>query len=132
MGQAMPYLSLMKAKNSLIVSISTTPSGKTLQNAGIMQGEEKPSVPFLVGSLLDAVDSVRRMRASRWGVTYLYMFLEPNAKDLDTLTGYVEEGKVRPVVGTRVSMMDIEKVKEACNVIYNGKGGLGKTVIEVV
>lgn len=89
-------------------------------------------MPFLVGSLLDAVDSVRRMRASRWGVTYLYMFLEPNAKDLDTLTGYVEEGKVRPVVGTRVSMMDIEKVKEACNVIYNGKGGLGKTVIEVV
>ena len=132
MGQAMPYLSLMKAESSLIVSISTTPSGKTLQDAGIMQVKEKPAASFLVGSLLDAADYVRRTRASRWGVTYLYMFLDPNAKDLNTLAGYVEDGKVRPIVGTRVPIMDIEKVRDACNVIYNGKGGIGKTVIEVV
>jgi hypothetical protein len=61
----------------------------------------------------------------------MYWFLEPNKGDLDTLRGYVEEGKLIPVVGARVDMRDINKVREACEVIYKGKGGLGKTVLEM-
>jgi hypothetical protein len=29
-------------------------------------------------------------------------------------------------------MHDIEKVREACSLVYNGKGGIGKAVIEVI
>jgi NADPH:quinone reductase-like Zn-dependent oxidoreductase len=77
------------------------------------------------------MDTVRRLRAWRWGVTYMYWFLQPNGDDLRTLAGYVEQGKLKPVVGLTVDMKDIDKVRETCLQTYRGKGGLGKTVFEV-
>jgi NADPH:quinone reductase-like Zn-dependent oxidoreductase len=61
----------------------------------------------------------------------LYFFLNANAEDLGALRGYVEEGKLRPVVGTVVKLRDMEKMKKACEQVYEGKGGIGKTVILV-
>jgi hypothetical protein len=60
------------------------------------------------------------------------MFLESSHEDLDLLRGLVEEGKLRTVVGTTASLRDVEAVRDACQVVYSGKGGLGKTVIKVV
>ena len=127
----MQFLSLMVPSTSMVVSISTTPSGTTLQHSSVMQRPDNPQLPLLGWLYLNAVDGLRRLRAWRWAVEYMYWFLEPSGEDLDTLRGYVEEGKVVPVVGARVDMRDIEKVREACGVVYNGKGGLGKTVLEV-
>lgn len=72
------------------------------------------------------------MRAWRWGVEYEYFFLEPNGGDLDRLAGWVEQGKVRAVVGRVVDFRDVEGVREACEEVYSGRGGIGKAVIEVV
>ncbi len=127
----MQFLSLMAPSTSSIVSISTTPSATTLQAASVMQRPDNPRIPLFARLFLDATDAVRRLRAWRWSVTYMYWFLQPNKEDLDTLTGYVEEGKLLPVVGARVDMRDIDKVREACQLVYNGKGGLGKTVLEI-
>ena len=77
------------------------------------------------------LDAVRKLRATRWSVEYEYMFLEPNGKDLEVLSGYVGKGLLRPVVGTRVELKDIEMVRVVANMVYTGKGGLGKAVIEV-
>lgn len=132
MGQAMDFLPLMAEKDSFIVSISTLPSGKTLQNAPILRGATDPSVPFVARAFLDAGDAYRRWRASRFGVTYMYIFLDPNAKDLDKMSKFAEEGKIKAVVGTAVPMKQFDKVIEALEVVYNGKGGLGKTVFEMV
>ena len=96
-----------------------------------MQRPDNPRIPWFGRVFLDAADGLRRLRAWRWGVTYMYWFLEPNKEDLDTLTAYVEEGKLIPVVGARVDMRDINKVREACQLTYKGKGGLGKTVFEI-
>lgn len=96
-----------------------------------MQRPDKPVIPLLGRLILDASDAVRRLRAWRWGVTYFYLFLDPNGEDLKTLAKYVEEGKLAPVVGARVDMRDIGKVREACGLTYKGKGGLGKTILEV-
>lgn len=130
-GQAMQFLSLMVPSTSFIVSISTTPSGATLQASSVMQRPDNPRVPLAVRMFLDAAEVLRRLRSWRWGVTYMYWFLEPNGEDLDTLRGYVEEGKLVPVVGSRVDMRDIKKVREACLLTYRGRGGLGKTVFEI-
>lgn len=81
--------------------------------------------------MLDTMDALRRLRAWRWSVTYMYWFLKPNGEDLTALSGFAEEGKLLPLVGTRVSLEDIEKVREACMLSYRGKGGIGKTVFEV-
>ncbi|KAL5617913.1 hypothetical protein FOVSG1_000135 [Fusarium oxysporum f. sp. vasinfectum] len=131
-GQAMEFLSLMVPSTGMIVSISTTPSASTLQASSVMRRPDNPRIPFAGRVFLDAADAIRRLRAWRWGVTYIYHFLDPNREDLDTLTGYVESGKVKPVVGAKVDMRDIKVVREACDQTYKGKGGLGKTVFEVI
>ncbi|KAF5593781.1 serine threonine kinase [Fusarium subglutinans] len=131
-GQAMEFLSLMVPSTGMIVSISTTPSASTLQASSVMRRPENPQIPFAGRLFLHAADAIRRLRAWRWGVTYMYHFLDPNREDLHKLTDYVDDGKVKPVVRARVDMRDIEAVREACDQTYKGKGGLGKTVFEVI
>ena len=77
------------------------------------------------------MDCVRKLRARRYGVEYSYMFLESTGEDLDELRGHVEEGRLRTVVGTTVPLSDIKAVQDACQIVYSGKGGLGKVVIRV-
>lgn len=131
-GEAMTFLSRIVPKTGLIVSISTKPSATTLQASSVMQRPDNPRIPLVGRVFLNASDAVRRLRAWRWDAGYMYWFLDPNGEDLDTLRQFVEEGKVTPVVGSKVDMRDIEKVKEACGLVYKGKGGLGKTVLEVI
>lgn len=128
----MELLPLMVPSTGMIVSISTKPSSSTLQGSDVMQRPENPRIPFYVGAYLDAEDWVRKLRAWYYNVDYKYWFLDPNAKDLDSLRAWVEEGKLVPVIGARVDLKDIDKVREACLTTYNGKGGLGKTVFEVI
>lgn len=130
-GQAMPFLSLMVPGTSSIVSISTVPSGRQLQDSPAMRRPGKPQMPWLPYLLLNSLDGVSRWRARRWGVEYQYMFLDSNGKDLRELTGYVEQGKLKPVVGTRVDLKDLEGVKKVAGMVYEGKGGIGKAVINV-
>lgn len=96
-----------------------------------MRRADKPQIPRIILLSLNAADAFRRLRAWRWGVKYQYLFLEPNAQDLEALSEYVAAGKLVPVVGTRVPLTEIEKVREACGMVYHGKGGIGKVVIEV-
>ena len=128
MGQAMTCLSLMTPSTGTIVSISTTPSAAQFQDSSFFRRPSQPRVPLVARFFLDATDSVRKLRAWRWSVNYTYMFLDSDAEELNILRSYVEEGKIRPVIGSRTDLKDIEKVKEACLQVYNGKGGIGKAV----
>ncbi|KAF2166826.1 hypothetical protein M409DRAFT_66389 [Zasmidium cellare ATCC 36951] len=132
MGQALSYLSLMTPHTSTIMSISTTPSGTQLQSSSFFSRPSNPKIPWLVKTFLDGADYVRKLRARRWGVRYEYMFLESGRGELDALRGFVEEGRLRAVVGSRVALRDAGAVREACGRVYQGKGGVGKTVFEVV
>lgn len=122
-GIAMSCLHLMTPKTGYIVSISTTPSGDYLAEAGGMQ------IGFPFRQVLNAIDSVRVWRAKRWNVTYRYIFMHPDGKDLEELKEHAEKGKLRAVVGNTVHYKDVSAVKEACDVVFKGKGGIGKQVI---
>lgn len=130
-GQAMQFLSLMVATTSSIVSISTVPSGRQLQDSPAFRRPEKPQIPWLLYTLLNGMDALSRWRASRWGVEYQYIFLDSNGKDLRDLTECVEKGQLRPVVGARADLKDIEGVRKVAGLVYAGKGGTGKVVIDV-
>ncbi|KAF7590655.1 hypothetical protein BBP40_002546 [Aspergillus hancockii] len=130
-GLSMEYLCLMRAKTSRIVSISTLPSGNQLQDSALMRLPHHPTIPMAYRLGLNVVDATRKLRARRYGVEYSYMFLEPSGKDLDLLREYVEEGKLKTVVGNTVDMSDIEAVRNACQVVYSNQGGLGKVVIKI-
>ena len=127
----MEYLSLMRPDTGYIISVSTLPSGNQLQASSLMQLPHQPALPFPMKLALNLMDCVRKFRARRYGVTYSYMFLQSSSKDLDELRDLVESGKLRTVVGTVASLKDIKAVQEACQVVYSGRGGLGKMVIKV-
>lgn len=127
----MEFLSLIVPDTGMALSISTLPSGTTLQASSFMRRPDNPRVPLPARLFLDAADGLRRLRAWRWGVEYAYMFVDATGAELDEVRGFVEAGEVVPVVGTRVDLRDVEGVREACGVIYKGKGGIGKTVLDV-
>lgn len=134
-GSAMDYLSLMRPKGA-IVTVSILPSGDVLQNSSLMRlspdTPDKATVPFPIRVGLNVLDRIRVARASRYGVKYSSIFLEPNATDLALIRQYVEEGRLRTVVGTTTHFQDLEGVRDACQVVFDGKGGVGKSVIVFV
>jgi hypothetical protein len=56
------------------------------------------------------------------------MFLEPNAKDLDSIRQWIEKGRLRTVVGDTAHYKDLRAVQGVCQVVYSGNGGIGKSV----
>ena len=134
-GSAMEYLALMRPKGA-IVTVSILSSGDVLQNSSVMRRspdkQDKATVPFPIRVGLNIMDRIRVARASRYGVKYSSIFLEPNAIDLDSIRQWVEAGKLRTVVGTKADFKDLQAVRNACQVVFDGKGGVGKSVIMFV
>ncbi|KAL4807988.1 chaperonin 10-like protein [Aspergillus unguis] len=132
MGSAMDYLSLMKPKGA-IVTVSILTSGDVLQNSSVMRRsankEDHETVPFPLRIALNMMNRIREFRAARYGVKYSSIFLEPNATDLNSIREWVEEGKLSTIVGTTAHFKDIQAVRDACQVVFDGKGGIGKSVI---
>jgi hypothetical protein len=58
--------------------------------------------------------------------------MHPDAEDLNKLATWVAEGKITPVVGRTAKLSDIDGVRKGCQEVFDGKGGVGKFVIEVV
>jgi hypothetical protein len=129
----MAYLSLMRPKTGTIVTISILTSGDVLQNSSLMRLSPDPAdkaiVPFPLRFSLNVLDRIRGLRASRWKVNYFSIFLEPNAKDLGMVKEWVESGKIRTIVGTKAHYKDVGAVRDACQRVFDGKGGVGKAVI---
>lgn len=124
-GLAMQYLCLMRPGSSRIVSIATLPSGNQLQNSSLLDLPHHPIIPFPFRLGLNLLDQVRQLRARRYGVEYSYMILESSGKVLDELRQHVDEGRLVTVVSTIAEIGNIESVRNACEVVYSGKGGLG-------
>ncbi|KAJ5154244.1 uncharacterized protein N7500_009683 [Penicillium coprophilum] len=130
-GSAMEYLCLMKPQSGCILSVATMPSGNQLQESSMMDLPDKPSIPIALRLGLNAFDCVRKLRAWRYGVEYSYMFLKSSSQDLDELRSHIDQHKLRTVVGHTVELSDLEAVRSACQIVYSGKGGLGKVVVKV-
>lgn len=53
------------------------------------------------------------------------------AKTWTNYDNMLRGGRLVTVVGTIAEIKNIESVRNACEVVYSGKGGLGKSVIQV-
>ena len=128
----MDYLSLLRPKGA-VITVSILTSGDVLQNSSVMRRSpdknDKATVPFPLRIALNVMDKIRVLRACRYGVKYASIFLEPNATDLESIREWVETGKLKTIVGTKANFTDIQAVRDACQVVYDGKGGVGKSVI---
>lgn len=122
-SSAFPSLPLMK-RGGMIVSISSLPSGTQLRT----------SFPHAAWWLIWTANFIDFF-LSRWfkfkGVEYTFHFIKPDSVDLDRLTKFVDEGKLKPIIGRRAKLSDIEGVRAGCQEVLDGKGGIGKFVIDM-
>lgn len=132
-GAAMQYLPLLNPKTGAVVTFSILPSGETLQNASMMRltpdGRDKARVPMPIRLVLNVLDWVRRMHAACYGVGYTAFFLDANGEDLESIRQWFDEGRLRTVVGATAQCKDVDAVRDACQMVYRGRGGVGKSVI---
>lgn len=127
MRQAVRYVSLVKPETGLVVSISTFPSG---DQAAVVY----PNTPWVLKVVLNVMDWYYRWRVQQWGVKYVFAWVDPkhSGERLARLAGWMEEGKLRPVVGRTAKLEDLKAVIEGCQEVQSGKGGVGKFVIKMV
>lgn len=65
------------------------------------------------------------------GVRFDGVLQQPSPEGIRSIAKWIEEGKLKPVVGKTVQLEDIEALREVCTQIASGKGGLGKTVVVI-
>jgi NADPH:quinone reductase-like Zn-dependent oxidoreductase len=123
MGHTLKVLPILKS-GGVIVSIGTMPSGD-------QAAKGMPDMPYFFRVMLNLVDWYYRWQAGRSGVKYSYIFMSPDAKGLNDFATWVQEGKIKPVVGRTAKFSDIDAVRKGCQEVYDGKGGIGKFVIEM-
>lgn len=116
-------LPVMK-KGGMIVSISTVPNGTGFKRV-------YTDMPTWMVYVLNLMDWFYRMWTGLKGVQYEYLKVKGNKEDLDALAKAVEEGKLKPIVGSTAKLSDLEGVRNGCQQVLDGKGGVGKFVIEI-
>lgn len=122
-GYTFSALPVMK-KGGQIVTISTIPNGTTFK-------EKMTGMPVWLEYTMNLVNWAITKWVGWKGVGYRYYVMRPSAIDLDRLKRWVEEGKVKVVVGETAKMESIEDVRAGCQKVMDGKGGIGKFVIEI-
>ena len=122
-GETIKGLSVVK-RGGVIVSISLAPQGTDFKT-------KNPSLPTYIEYILNVVDWVLRTYTGWFGVSYKGLVLQGNSKDLERLSAWVEQGKLKPIVGSVVTLSDVEGVRKGCQQILDGKGGVGKFVVEI-
>jgi len=122
-GETIKSLGLMR-KGGAIVSVSMGPNGTDFK-------KKNPTLPAYIAYILNVVDWALRTYTWFFGVNYKALVLVGNAKDLERLGGWVEEGKLKPIVGSVVKLSDLEGVRKGCQQCLEGKGGVGKFVVEI-
>jgi NADPH:quinone reductase-like Zn-dependent oxidoreductase len=125
MKGATAALPVMKKKTGVIVSVSTSGSGTVLKK------NHAPDLPSYLVMLLNIIDWFYTTYIGWYGVNYSSLYMSGNAKNLESLSRWVGEGKIKTVVGRTVKLSDIEGVRKGCQEVYDGKGTVGKFVIEI-
>ena len=74
---------------------------------------------------------IHKFRLYLKGVSFDSVLQRPSPEGIRSIAKWVDEGKLKPVVGKTVKLEDIEALREVCTRIARGKGGLGKTVVVV-
>ncbi len=87
-------------KGGWIVSISGSPDRQTAKDMEL--GAMKTFVLGLVGLKANVLAMAR-------GVHYKFLFMKPNAGQLDQIRALVEQGQIRPVIDSVFSLEDIQK-----------------------
>jgi NADPH:quinone reductase-like Zn-dependent oxidoreductase len=116
---------MIKKGGTIVACAGPPPSGRNLKNIST-------DVPFVVQKILNLVDALVRWWIARYDVKFDSVLMKVNGAELGRIKGWVEEQKIKPVVGKVLKFANLEGIKEECTRISKGKGGVGKVVIEII
>lgn len=118
---------LLPKNSGSITSIYDTVDSKSLQAA-------LPTlhIPLLVRLTLDIQAGWKWLHAWWYGIYWQGTLQITNGLDLQKVAGWVDEGKLNPIIGRTVKLEDIKAVREACVQMSSASRSIGKTVIEII
>jgi NADPH:quinone reductase-like Zn-dependent oxidoreductase len=91
-----------------------------------------PSIPLWGQIIFNIIDAYFKFRIQfLGGVQYENILQKPCKKDLQRIVTWVEEGKLKPVVGQTLKLEDIKGMRAVYARLATGKGGIGKVVVEI-
>jgi NADPH:quinone reductase-like Zn-dependent oxidoreductase len=87
----------------------------------------RASMPWFARPAVWWMTRARRAEEERTGVRYVWIFMRPDAKELEEVAGWVDEGKIKPVLHRT---FPLEEVAEAFAELERGRAR-GKIVVRV-
>lgn len=125
-GCSMSFLPYIRSGGAVISIAQVPPPSSSFKG--------KFPVPWWMKIPCDLGNFFYTKMAGFYGVTYGHYLVgvDPPGPQLDEIKRFVEEHKLKAVVGATAKLDEIEKIKAGCEPLFLGKGGLGKFVVEVV
>eukprot|EP01080_Neovahlkampfia_damariscottae_P008637 gene8637-584_t len=118
-GEAEKTFSILKY-GGICRSIATVPDSSAVASAGLEIG-------YTVSMLLNTMSAKTRLMAYFKSVDYGYTFIKTNGADLEKISKWISEGKIKPLMD---KVFDFEQTKEAFEYIEAGKS-VGKNCIKI-
>ncbi|KAI1264900.1 hypothetical protein F5Y18DRAFT_388845 [Xylariaceae sp. FL1019] len=121
LGKTFP---LVDPRKGVVISIASLPHPALLR-------EMIPDLPFFVFWLLSAAQWYYAFKLR--GTNVKYEFVSGNfgpRETVDKVGEFIALGKVKAVTRT-VNIEDLEAVRQACDQVSTGKGGIGKLVVKI-
>ncbi|KAG1706436.1 hypothetical protein DVH05_001584 [Phytophthora capsici] len=112
-------------RGGTVVSISETPTWKSLSSDGNLQGV---SVSYLLGAILDCLSSSVTRRARQTQITYEYLFSVADGAIMDEIRELAEQRTITPVVD---KVFPFDKAEMAMEYLEAGHV-MGKVVVQLV
>lgn len=100
------------------------PSGKNAK-------ESIPGISLFVVLILDILNFISSFHAWIYGVKYESVLDKSDGALLTNVANWVEEGKLRPVVGSIIPF-EQQALRDACSVVASRKGGFGKVIVQIL
>lgn len=118
-------LPLLSKGSGTVIDVKESSSGKDVKSI-------VPEVSIVVQMILNISHYYQKFRIGYLGgIKYESILQKPTRDGILSIASWIEEGKLRPVVGKTVRLEDIQAVREAFTQLSTGKGGIGKVVIEI-
>jgi len=90
-----------------------------------------PNLYLGIQTVLDLANGIYKWRIERHGPKFGSVLQSASGTDTERVKGWVEQGKLRPIVGRVVKLEDIKGIREVCTQLYTSMGGIGKVIVQI-
>jgi NADPH:quinone reductase-like Zn-dependent oxidoreductase len=118
---------ILKPDSGVVMSIASVPTSDTLRS---VIGPDR--IPFWLAWIPDLIQLWYAWKLRGTNIKYEFLSGSPSIReDMEHVGEIIATGKIKAVM-TVVNLSDINAVREGCQKVISGKGGIGALVIKIV